>query len=62
MQAIAALVQAMGAEFQKYMEAFYPFLDKGLKNFQEYQVRPLGGEDPSKSNGFTSQPARVQLT
>mmetsp|Transcript_14784 Transcript_14784/g.31758 ORF Transcript_14784/g.31758 Transcript_14784/m.31758 type:complete len:862 (-) Transcript_14784:329-2914(-) len=38
MQAIAALVQAMGAEFQKYMEAFYPFLDKGLKNFQEYQV------------------------
>eukprot|EP00959_Pyramimonas_sp_CCMP1952_P151101 3162364-Pyramimonas_sp.AAC.1 len=38
MQAIAALVQAMGAEFQKYMGSFYPFLDKGLKNYQEYQV------------------------
>jgi len=38
MQAIAALVQAMGADFLKYMEAFYPFLEQGLKNFQEYQV------------------------
>mmetsp|Transcript_25568 Transcript_25568/g.35285 ORF Transcript_25568/g.35285 Transcript_25568/m.35285 type:complete len:852 (+) Transcript_25568:355-2910(+) len=38
MQAIDALILAMGKDFIKYMEPFYVYLDKGLKNFQDYQV------------------------
>lgn len=28
----------LGSDFQKYMEAFKPFLAIGLKNYAEYQV------------------------
>lgn len=28
----------LGADFQKYMDAFKPFLGIGLKNYAEYQV------------------------
>lgn len=32
------LVAVLGSDFQKYMEAFKPFLAIGLKNYAEYQV------------------------
>lgn len=32
------LVSVLGGDFQKYMEAFKPFLGIGLKNYAEYQV------------------------
>jgi len=38
MGAIGAMVNSMEKDFLKYMEHVYPFLDKGLKNFQEYEV------------------------
>lgn len=31
-------VAVLGSDFQKYMEAFKPFLAIGLKNYAEYQV------------------------
>lgn len=36
--AVGALVNAMGADFLKYMDAFFPYIETGLQNFTEYQV------------------------
>eukprot|EP00899_Mesostigma_viride_P011808 jgi/Mesvir1/20628/Mv14854-RA.1 len=38
MLAIGALAYATGPKFHKYMLQFYPYLDMGLKNYEEYQV------------------------
>ena len=38
MLAIGSLADAIGKDFAKYMPAFLPYLDVGLKNFREYQV------------------------
>ncbi|KAL2621419.1 hypothetical protein R1flu_001624 [Riccia fluitans] len=38
MLAIGALAYATGAEFGKYMQEFYRYLEMGLQNFEEYQV------------------------
>ncbi|MQL94569.1 hypothetical protein Taro_027223, partial [Colocasia esculenta] len=38
MLAIGALAYAMGADFSRYMQGFYPYLEMGLQNFEEYQV------------------------
>lgn len=38
MLAIGALAYATGPVFEKYMSEFYKYLDKGLQNFEEYQV------------------------
>ncbi|KAE8574985.1 hypothetical protein XENTR_v10003655 [Xenopus tropicalis] len=38
LMAVSTLVEVLGAEFLKYMEAFKPFLGIGLKNYAEYQV------------------------
>ena len=32
------LLSVLGSDFQKYMDAFKPFLGIGLKNYAEYQV------------------------
>lgn len=34
-------VVVLGSDFQKYMDAFKPFLVIGLKNYQEYQVHAV---------------------
>ena len=39
LMAVGTLVEVLGEGFQKYMEAFKPFLLIGLKNTAEYQVR-----------------------
>ena len=36
--AVGALVDATGPGFRKYMDAFYPFLEQGLKNHEQYAV------------------------
>jgi importin subunit beta-1 len=36
--AVSTLVEVLGENFAKYMEAFKPFLIVGLKNVAEYQV------------------------
>ncbi|XP_020577701.1 importin subunit beta-1 [Phalaenopsis equestris] len=38
MLAIGALAYAAGQNFVKYMQGFYPYLEMGLQNFEEYQV------------------------
>ena len=38
LQAIGGLVSVCEGHFIKYMDHFYPFLEQGLKNFQEYDV------------------------
>jgi len=38
LEAVATLVEVLGADFIKYMEAFKPFLHVGLRNVAEYQV------------------------
>jgi len=38
MLAIGSLADAIGKDFGKYVQAFVPYLEVGLKNFQEYQV------------------------
>ncbi|KAK7816619.1 importin subunit beta-1 [Quercus suber] len=38
MLAIGALAYACGPNFQNYMREFYPYLEMGLQNFEEYQV------------------------
>ncbi|PKU70398.1 importin subunit beta-1 isoform X2 [Dendrobium catenatum] len=38
MLAIGALAYAAGHNFLKYMQGFYPYLEMGLQNFEEYQV------------------------
>ncbi|XP_078428286.1 ARM repeat superfamily protein [Wolffia australiana] len=38
MLAIGALAYAAGPAFIKYLPGFYPYLEKGLQNFEEYQV------------------------
>uniref|UniRef100_A0A3B3Z9D2 Importin N-terminal domain-containing protein n=2 Tax=Periophthalmus magnuspinnatus TaxID=409849 RepID=A0A3B3Z9D2_9GOBI len=38
LMAVSTLVEVLGADFQKYMDAFEPFLVIGLKNYAEYQV------------------------
>uniref|UniRef100_A0A671R5K7 Importin subunit beta-1-like n=1 Tax=Sinocyclocheilus anshuiensis TaxID=1608454 RepID=A0A671R5K7_9TELE len=38
LMAVSTLVEVLGSDFLKYMEAFKPFLVIGLKNFAEYQV------------------------
>lgn len=38
MLAIGALAYATGPEFGKYMPEFYKYLERGLQNFEEYQV------------------------
>ena len=43
------LVSVLGGDFQKYMEAFKPFLAIGLKNFAEYQVGHLTTRHPHTS-------------
>ncbi|NP_001191603.1 importin beta 1 [Aplysia californica] len=36
--AMSTLIEVLGDKFQKYMDAFKPYLLLGLKNFAEYQV------------------------
>ena len=36
--AVGALVNTMGTDFLKYMDAFFPYIETGLQNFTEYQV------------------------
>ncbi|XP_046331579.1 importin subunit beta-1-like isoform X3 [Haliotis rufescens] len=36
--AVSTLMEVLGDGFEKYMEAFKPYLTIGLKNYQEYQV------------------------
>ncbi|KAL1776437.1 importin subunit beta-1 [Sigmodon hispidus] len=38
MMAVSTLVEVLGGEFLKYMEALKPFLGIGLKNYAEYQI------------------------
>ncbi|KAK1301944.1 Transportin-1 [Acorus calamus] len=38
MLAISALAYATGSGFEKYMQEFYPYLEMGLQNYEEYQV------------------------
>eukprot|EP00268_Persea_americana_P025727 TRINITY_DN2507_c1_g1_i3.p1 TRINITY_DN2507_c1_g1~~TRINITY_DN2507_c1_g1_i3.p1 ORF type:complete len:914 (-),score=220.66 TRINITY_DN2507_c1_g1_i3:1145-3886(-) len=38
MLAIGSLAYATGADFSKYMKEFYPYLEMGLQNYEEYQV------------------------
>uniref|UniRef100_A0A671W630 Karyopherin (importin) beta 1 n=1 Tax=Sparus aurata TaxID=8175 RepID=A0A671W630_SPAAU len=38
LMAVSTLVEVLGSDFQKYMDAFKPFLGIGLKNYAEYQV------------------------
>ncbi|XP_054707548.1 importin subunit beta-1-like [Uloborus diversus] len=38
LMAVSMLVEALGEQFLKYMDAFSPFLALGLKNHAEYQV------------------------
>ncbi|XP_076931767.1 importin subunit beta-1-like [Bidens hawaiensis] len=38
MLAIGALAYASGPKFEKYMSEFYKYLEKGLQNYEEYQV------------------------
>ncbi|KAK8949364.1 Transportin-1 [Platanthera zijinensis] len=38
MLAIGALAYSTGHNFTKYMQGFYPYLEMGLQNFEEYQV------------------------
>ncbi|CAL5228954.1 g12186 [Coccomyxa viridis] len=38
MLAIGALTYACGPQFSKYMEKFYPYLQRGLQNYKEWQV------------------------
>ncbi|KAJ1699035.1 hypothetical protein LUZ63_007547 [Rhynchospora breviuscula] len=38
MLAIGALAYTTGQEFAKYMPEFYKYLERGLQNFEEYQV------------------------
>lgn len=38
MLAIGALAYSCGLNFVKYMQRFYPYLEMGLQNFEEYQV------------------------
>lgn len=38
MLAIGALAYATGAEFVKYMQEFFKYLEMGLQNYEEYQV------------------------
>lgn len=41
LMAVGTLVELLGENFLKYMDAFKPFLYLGLKNHQEYQVGSL---------------------
>lgn len=36
--AVGALIDACGASFIKYLQHFYPFVEMGLRNFEQYQV------------------------
>ena len=38
MLAVGALAHSVGKDFEKYMEAFYPFVEVGLKNHGEFSV------------------------
>lgn len=38
MLAIGSMAYAVGANFTKYMQGFYPYLEMGLQNFSEYQI------------------------
>lgn len=38
MLAIGALAYVTGPGFSKYLQGFYPYLEMGLQNFEEYQV------------------------
>ncbi|NXG61490.1 IMB1 protein, partial [Hemiprocne comata] len=38
LMAVSTLIEVLGGEFLKYMDAFKPFLGIGLKNYAEYQV------------------------
>lgn len=38
LMAVSTLVVVLGEGFVKYMEAFKPFLQIGLKNIEEHQV------------------------
>lgn len=38
---VCVCVSVLGSDFQKYMEAFTPFLAIGLRNYAEYQVSAL---------------------
>ena len=38
MLCVGALAYASGEQFEKYVDALYPFIDVGLKNHEEYEV------------------------
>ena len=38
MLAVGALAHSVGKDFEKYMEALYPFVEVGLKNHEEFSV------------------------
>lgn len=48
MLAIGALAYATVGEFGKYMQEFYRYLEMGLQNFEEYQVRPSNKYVPER--------------
>lgn len=39
MLAMGVFITALGEQFMKYMQEFYPYLRLGLQNHQEWQVR-----------------------
>ena len=50
MGAIGVMVNVMEKQFAKYMDHVFPFLDKGLKNFQEYDVCKMTVTPPHAGN------------
>jgi hypothetical protein len=51
--AVSTLVDLLGENFLKYMDAFKPYLYMGLKNHQEYQVGLQQQEKNRVSQDFT---------
>lgn len=45
--AIGALASSVGRDFNKYMQAFGPFLVQGLRAIQGKYVRPIAGDECS---------------
>lgn len=39
MLTVGAFTYACGRQFGKYIQAFFPYLIRGLQNYQEWQVR-----------------------
>ncbi|KAK1877978.1 Importin subunit beta-1, partial [Dissostichus eleginoides] len=57
---VCSCVIVLGSDFQKYMDAFKPFLGIGLKNYAEYQVTPL--TSPGRLAGSCLSAASCQVS